>query len=218
MVLECNHVWIMENIYANFTSLLRKLYEALKKENMSLILTIFPYTEAFINQLSKIKFEYIAKYTDYFNVMTYDYFTYNNKETAFATQPYNSPINWIGKTLDYYVDPAKPNKEELYKKFLMGMPFHGFMLEKAEKDPKGSILDNNMFSTLVNSGQVRKISWDRTNMEHILEINTQDKEFFGAYPTKRFLKERLNYSKVKKLGGVAIWDIAQGVESFFDEF
>lgn len=80
LVLECNHVWLMDNLYANFAIFAKKLYETLKKEKMSLVLTIFPYSESFVNQLSKKRFEYMAKYTDYFSVMTYDYVSYLKQE------------------------------------------------------------------------------------------------------------------------------------------
>jgi hypothetical protein len=80
MVLECNHVWIMENIYADFAIMLKKLSEALRKEKMTFIITIFPYSESFVNYLSKMRFEYLAKYVDYFSVMTYDYMQYLKAE------------------------------------------------------------------------------------------------------------------------------------------
>lgn len=60
--------------------MIRKLYEALKKEKMSLVVTIFPYSESFSNSLNKMRFEYLSKYVDYFNVMTYDYLSYTKQE------------------------------------------------------------------------------------------------------------------------------------------
>jgi hypothetical protein len=42
MVLECNHIWLLDNVYANFAIFQKKLYEALKKEKMILVQTIFP--------------------------------------------------------------------------------------------------------------------------------------------------------------------------------
>ena len=80
MVLECNHLWLVENIYGDFATMLKKLYEALQKEKMTLILTIFPYSENFVNILTKKRFEYLAKYADFFSVMTYDYVQYRKSE------------------------------------------------------------------------------------------------------------------------------------------
>lgn len=80
IVLECNHVWLLEEVYADFAIFVKKLYETLKKEKMNLILTIFPYTESFVNQINKKRFEYLAKYADFFSVMTYDYVSYLKQE------------------------------------------------------------------------------------------------------------------------------------------
>ena len=206
-------------MYAGFVSLLRKLYENLQKEKMTLILTTFPYTEAFINHLSKIKFEYITKYTDYINIMTYDYISYNKSENFSASDIFNAPLPWISKTLDYYVDPNKPNKFDLYKKILLGIPFHGLMLEKTlDKKPKGSVMDSSSFSSIVNSNGIKKFEWHENEAEHIFEIDIYGKQMLGIYPTKKFIKERLNLSKDKKLAGNAIWEVAHGLESFMDEF
>ena len=79
-MLECNHIWLIETVYPDFAIMLRKLSEALKKDKKMLVLTIFPYSESFINYLSKIRFEYVSKYTDYFSVMTYDYIQYVKQE------------------------------------------------------------------------------------------------------------------------------------------
>lgn len=80
MVLECNHIWLLDNVYANFALMQKKLYEAIKKEKMILVQTIFPHSESFENHLTKIRFEYISKYTDFFSVMTYDYIQYLKQE------------------------------------------------------------------------------------------------------------------------------------------
>jgi hypothetical protein len=80
LVLECNLVWMLEKTYPDFAIFLKNLYETLKKSNKSLVLTIFPYSDTFLNQLTKTRFEYAAKYVDYFNLMTYDYYTYREQE------------------------------------------------------------------------------------------------------------------------------------------
>ena len=80
LVFECLSIWLIDEIYANFTNFLRKLYDALKKENMYLINVLFPYSNHLGNIITKIRFEYIYKYTDYFSLMTYDYYQYMKSE------------------------------------------------------------------------------------------------------------------------------------------
>jgi GH18 family chitinase len=78
MVLECNQLFVSEENYSNFAIMMKKLYEALKKEKMSLVLVLLPYSESIMNILTKNRFEYLTKYVDYFNVMTYDYVSYKS--------------------------------------------------------------------------------------------------------------------------------------------
>jgi spore germination protein YaaH len=127
-----------------------------------------------------------------------------------------APINWIKSTLDYYVDPNKGNKDEFYKKILLGIPFHGIFYDKNSK--KYSMLDSNSYAQFLNSGVSAELKWEKTECEHLIEARHEEKELISNYPTKRFLRERLNLSKEYNLAGVAIWDIAQGLDVFLDEF
>jgi spore germination protein YaaH len=76
IIFECNQVWLIDKYYANFSELARKISEELHKENMLFILPIFPYSETINNILSRQRFEYLSRYADYFNVMTYDYISH----------------------------------------------------------------------------------------------------------------------------------------------
>ena len=76
LVLECNQVWLIDKYFPNFTEFARKLSEELRKENMLFVTTIFPFTENISNYLSKQRYEYLNRYVDYFNIMTYDYITH----------------------------------------------------------------------------------------------------------------------------------------------
>jgi GH18 family chitinase len=80
IVLECNMFWLIDSIYPNFEIFLKNLYENLKKTDKMLILSVFPYSEVFVNILTKARFEEASKYVDYFNIMTYDYYTYQSEE------------------------------------------------------------------------------------------------------------------------------------------
>ena len=63
-----------------------------------------------------------------------------------------------------------------------------------------------------------KLIWNEVECEHLIEINEGQKEFIAIYPTRKFLKERLNLSKTLGLAGCAIWDVGNGNENFMDEF
>ena len=80
IVFECTMSWLIDDIYPNFEIFLKNLYETLKKSDKSLILSVYPYSEVFVNQLTKARFEEASKYVDYFSIMTYDYYTYQSEE------------------------------------------------------------------------------------------------------------------------------------------
>ena len=79
IVLDCNQVWLIDKYFPNFTEFAGKLSEELHKEKMLFVATIFPYSENISNYLSKQRFEYLNRYIDYFNIMTYDYITHLNE-------------------------------------------------------------------------------------------------------------------------------------------
>jgi spore germination protein YaaH len=184
MVLECNHLWMMEDIYAQYSNLIKRISEMLKKENKMFILVIYPYAESFINTLNKARFEYLSRYVDYFSVMSYDYISYMSKSVS----KFNAPLSWITRTIEHYIDLSKPSKDFLTAKLLLGLPFHGILTEKDSKDAKGSHLDGSSFSTLLSQveGDV-DLSWDKDECEHLINLKRGNKDYVASYPTKKVI-------------------------------
>jgi len=188
-----------------------------KHEKMFLIITLYPQSESFQTILSKPRFEYLAKYTDYFNIMTYDHYQYSNKELKNGKY-YMAPISWVENTINHYIDMKKPNKDTLLSKVLLGIPFHGLMLEKTEKEPKGQVLDSKIYENLLQGLDESQFKWDFVEAEHKIEILNNGKELTILYPTRKFLNERIKLTHKLGLAGVAIWELSQGFEMFMNEF
>jgi len=218
IVLECNQVWLIDKFFPNFTEFARKLSEELKKENMLFISVIFPYSDNIQNFLSKQRFEYLSRYVDYFNMMTYDYVTHLSEKKQADFKLNLAPISWINKSIDHYIDAKRPNKDALYKKILLGIPFHGFVVEKSTDKPKGFPIDGAKFVKILDVNKDGRIKWEEEEKEHIIDFSEHDKLYTAAYPTKRFIKERIALADKANLGGVGVWDIAQGLECYFDQF
>jgi spore germination protein YaaH len=119
IVLECNQVWLIDKYFPNFTEFARKLSDELHKEKLTFITTMFPFSENIANYLSKQRFEYLARYVDYFNIMTYDYISHLNEKSQKEFKLSLAPISWIKKTIDHYIDPKRPSKDNLYRKVLL---------------------------------------------------------------------------------------------------
>lgn len=123
IVFECNQVWLIDKYFPNFTEFARKLSDELHKEKMSFITTVFPFSDNVANYLSRQRFEYLARYVDYYNIMTYDYVSHLNEKNQKEFKFYLAPYNWVQKTIDHYVDPKRPSKNNLYSKILLVLIF-----------------------------------------------------------------------------------------------
>ena len=119
LVFECNQVWLIDKYFPNFTEFARKLSDELHKEKMLFLTVIFPFSENLSNYLSKQRFEYLARYVDYFNMMTYDYISHLNEKSQKEFKFYLAPISWVKNSLDHYIDPKRQNKDLLYKKVIL---------------------------------------------------------------------------------------------------
>ena len=152
------------------------------------------------------------KQIERFVLNSYD--SFSDKENKI----FNAPINWIKQSIEYYVDERNENKDKLLKQILLGLPFHGYALSKKEKE-KGGVLDSEKFNAYVDKVKEKNsLLWNEDECEHLLEIKEGESQYVAVYPTRKFLKERLELTKSLGLGGCAIWDVGNGNDNFMDEF
>lgn len=146
----------------------------------------------------------------------------------------NSPVTWIQKC----IETLAPNKYER-SKFLIGLNFYGYDFTTTGGRP---IFGQNYFDLLKTT---KKIQWSEDVEEHyfetklakqytqkcvlrisifnfninILLFNYRNNEGTHTvfYPTLLSIKRRLELAE--KLGtGVAIWELGQGLDYFYDLF
>lgn len=77
IVIDCNNIWLAEDSYVALAKAIPDLYQALSSIGMKVIFTLFPYTDTLSVVVNQKRFEFLAKYVDYFNIMTYDYLQYH---------------------------------------------------------------------------------------------------------------------------------------------
>ena len=107
----------------------------------------------------------MAKYVDYFNIMTYDYDTYAINVDKY----YCSPISWIKNTIDFYVDKNDKDKNELLKKILFGLPFHGYVYDKKNGKPVG-VVNTRQFLDSINLNLDKfSVKFDENEYEYTIE-------------------------------------------------
>ena len=220
ITLDCIILWNNEKIYEYFINFLKKISEDLHNNNKIIIISLFPYTEGvqMNNIVNKKKFIELSKYIDYFNIMTYDYISYHNRKNKNDKDDYyQAPFTWIKDSIEFYVDlNDNENKEKLLKKILLGLPFHGYVFNKNKREDSG-VLDSNKFNDILDKKGIN-IKWDTIENEYKINLKNNEDEIVAVYPTREFLKKRLDYSIEQKLGGVAIWDVGNGNEGFLNEF
>lgn len=220
LVLECTQFWFMEHLYPLYVTFQQKLYNELKKNEKKLIVVFFPLSETLQNIVSKARFDYLSRYLDYAFIMTYDYFSYINTEDMDPNDSKlvkMSPENWVIKTVDHYVDKTKGNKA-LYSKMILGFSFHGFISDKFSKKLKGGIVESDKLKNMILSGKVKgnyDLFWNEESNEYHSEIEEE-----GSYnivvPSSRSLQKRIEFIEKMNLGGVGIWEIGQGFESWIN--
>ena len=206
-VFDCMSIWYNENLLNNFMNyLLPKIHETMKKLDKKFIITLIPkYEKQYNPVVNKSIFKKMAKYVDYFNIMTYDYDTYAINVDKY----YCSPISWIKNTIDFYVDKNDKDKNELLKKILFGLPFHGYVYDKKNGKPVG-VVNTRQFLDSINLNLDKfSVKFDENEYEYTIE---NDEDRIISFPLIKFMEKRLELSKELNLGGCGIWDIGNGKE------
>ena len=213
-VFDCMQIWFNKNLLDKFIKFfLPKIYEAMNKLNKIFILTIIPKN---LNEAENIKsvdkrtFRLISNYVHYFNIMTYDYHQYNKNNPNY----HSAPISWIKETINYYVDMNDKNANDILKKILIGIPFHGYSYQKSSGNPSGVITGTQFAQILEKEKGNKEINSDEEEGEYTFESGNN----VINYPGKEFIKKRLEVSKELNIGGIGIWDVGNGKESLIEPF
>ena len=203
-VFDCMKIWYDVNLLNKFTRyLLPKISEVMKKLNKKFILTVIPVHRKNMNyQNDKDILKKLKNYVDYFNIMTYDYDQYDNDNNKF----YSSPITWIKETIDFYAE--KDN--DVLKKILFGVPFHGYVYNKKSGKPI-DVINSKQFLQLLNEGEY-EINFDENEYEYTI---SDDKNIIN-FPNINYIGKRLELSKELNIGGCGIWDIGNGKEGLLE--
>lgn len=198
------------------------------------VLVMPPYTQDVVHMdVSSKQIADMAIGYSYVVVMTYDFST-----PASAGPGPLAPTMWMSFTMKYFTE-----KCGLREKVFLGLNFYGidFVVGKDDTDDKKTQPSNNRhivgheFIKVLQTRDV-EIKWHDSFKEHYFiyeedgntESEEEEEEEGGAeqkgkqhailYPTRSSIRERVKLAREVKCGGVAIWDIGQGLNHFFEEF
>lgn len=176
--------------------MLNKIGKVFKKLNLICIITLPPMRS---KEITSQEFLEIIENFDKVNIMTYDF--------SPAKAGPNAPLQWISET---FTELLQGNEVD-YGKLMLGIPFYGYDYSNGQ----GKAIIGKEFIEII-EGQARDV-WDEQGKEHKFLYNDHGKECVMYYPTIDMLAERLKFAE--KYGmGVAIWELGQGLEHFFNIF
>eukprot|EP01135_Chromosphaera_perkinsii_P008568 Nk52_evm10s1401 gene=Nk52_evmTU10s1401 len=176
-------------------SFFKLLSKELHAEKMELILAVAPATNGFTGE----DFDELAADVDYFSIMTYDFSNPNNPGP-------NSPRDWVIANI-----AELTKEEELKPKILMGLNFYG---NDFTTPNGGGPIIGWQFVDMLKKKDVN-VAWEATNLEHVFTYVDSGQEHVVYFPTLKSIHDRLELAE--RLGtGIAIWEIGQGLNYFYD--
>merc|ERR1712088_697522 len=108
------------------------------------------------------------------------------------------------------------DKGSFYRdKILLGLNFYGY---DYTPDGGGPILGRDFVQLLKGHSSPKQVQfkWDDSSKEHFIEFKSGNKRHTIFYPSLNSIQSRLLLAKEMGLGGVAIWEIGQGLDYFYD--
>jgi len=182
-------------------NLTKTISRHLRKSNKIVILNIPPVVDVrnMKGSFDPEDFKNLVNDIDFFSLLTYDY-SITNKPGPYA------PVNWIKHCVET-IDPGSVAR----RKILLGLNFYGFDYIAH----KGTHIIGQTFVKMLKEATGVKFNWHKLAEESfsIFQLNGQTHTVY--YPSLSSIQARLHLAK--QLGtGIAIWEIGQGLDYFYD--
>ncbi|KAG2374448.1 hypothetical protein C9374_010732 [Naegleria lovaniensis] len=189
----------------------------------------------------------VSPYVDGFLVMTYDYFSNKRSKNQSTQYVFNSPLKgFIDYTIDYFTEGGKRN--DIANKILLGLNFYGVVIStqhlsskkllsqlveeqknansedlisnwiKTYSSPKFDFTTGGKFKDHLNFYYLQSVLFDPDAQEYLFEFVEGDQLLLVVFPTPQTIQTRVQFAKQHNLGGVMIWELGQGLDSFYHSF
>ncbi|KAK4469505.1 hypothetical protein MN116_007050 [Schistosoma mekongi] len=184
-----------------------RLADNLHSNGKLLVFVIPPsvYYDGIEGRFKRENFEQLVDYVDYFSLMTYDY------SSPHRPGP-NSPLSWVEECIDRLVPENSMNQVKLRKQILVGLNFYGvnYVPKKLISEP----VRGNEIVEIVTRYQPN-FTWHKQWSEHSFSYrDAKSQDHLVFYPTLMSIAQRLQ-TILSKGTSVSIWEIGQGLHSFY---
>jgi len=187
------------------TEVIQTIGQAVRAKAKLFVLVIPPpvYADDVTGMFDSRDLDNLAGDVDYFSLMTYDY------SSPQRPGP-NSPIKWVRKCVTW-LDPHQYHRD----KILLGLNFYGYDYTASGGGP---LLGRDFVRLLKEAGQQPTFKWDADSEEHLIEfrVPAARERHTVFFPSLNSIQSRLLTAKEMNLGGVAIWELGQGLDYFYD--
>jgi len=184
--------------------LIKHISEVFRQEDLMFILVIPPplYFEGKRTSFGREEFEEIAPLVDAFSLMTYDYMATAPPGRAGPT----APLVWVESCVTM-LDPESRARD----KILLGINLYGYLYGKLRIK---AVVGTEYIQML--KSRLATIEWNKDFGEHVIMQDAYDGSAEVIfYPTLLSIQKRIDLAR--QLGtGLAIWDLGQGLDYFYD--
>ncbi len=191
---------------------LKKLGDAIRKRDLTATLVVPPLTRQNAGQMDTRS---LGESFDHFIVMAYDFSTPGGEPGPV------SPVAWVRSTANYWATDAG-----LGKKVLLGLNFYGVNFGSRKGTEKGKrvqeaedrhIVGHEVLDIL-RAHNPRVVMYREMDVaEHVFEYTDGEHgERLVFYPTKASVSARVVVAEQEGCGGVAVWELGQGLRHFLN--
>jgi chitinase domain-containing protein 1 len=185
----------------HLVNLVKTISQQLKAEGYGTILVVPP-SQRGPDLFNGKHFDQLWEHVTAFSLMTYDF-------SSFQRPGANSPLYWMKRVVEHICHRSH-RMEEKRAKILLGLNFYGY-----DYTPNGgeAVVGHSYLSLLKHVKG--RLKFDETDHENFFEVKTSTGRHYVFYPTLYSIQTRIDLAR--ELGvNLAIWEIGQGLDYFYD--